>query len=144
MSAPQQKRAPRAITGELTLQTERRTQLLEVTPAVERMVRDSGVTKGVCYVAVPHTTAGIIINENADPDVARDMEAALDRLVPKNAEYRHGEGNADSHVKASLVGSSVTIFISDSRLDLGRWQGIFFFEFDGPRRRQLRVKVVPD
>jgi secondary thiamine-phosphate synthase enzyme len=130
--------------GELALRTERRTQLLDVTAGVAKMVQDSGVQSGVCYVYVPHTTAGVIINENADPDVAADIEAALARLVPKTSDYRHAEGNSDSHIKTALVGSSATIFISNGQLELGRWQGIFFCEFDGPRSRRLRVKILPD
>jgi secondary thiamine-phosphate synthase enzyme len=130
--------------GELAVRTERRTQLLDVTAGVAKMVQDSGVRSGVCYVYVPHTTAGVIINENADPDVAADIEAALARLVPKTSDYRHAEGNSDSHIKTALVGSSATIFISNGQLELGRWQGIFFCEFDGPRSRRLRVKILPD
>jgi secondary thiamine-phosphate synthase enzyme len=130
--------------GELAVRTERRTQLLDVTAGVSKMVQDSGVRSGVCYVYVPHTTAGVIINENADPDVAADIEAALARLVPKTSDYRHAEGNSDSHIKTALVGSSATIFISNGQLELGRWQGIFFCEFDGPRSRRLRVKILPD
>jgi secondary thiamine-phosphate synthase enzyme len=137
-------KARHAPAGELALRTERRTQLLDVTAAVAKMVQDSGVQSGVCYVYVPHTTAGVIINENADPDVAADMEAALARLVPKDSGYRHAEGNPDSHIKTALVGASATIFISGGQLELGRWQGIFFCEFDGPRTRRLRVKIVPD
>ena len=140
----QKKTTPRCATGELALKTERRTQLLDVTAGVVRMVRDSGVRSGVCHVYVPHTTAGIVINEGDDPNVARDIEGALDRLAPKGAGYLHAEGNADSHIKAALAGSSATVFISDGRLELGRWQGIFFCEFDGPRERQLRIKIVPD
>jgi secondary thiamine-phosphate synthase enzyme len=93
---------------------------------------------------IPHTTAGVIVNENDDPDVAADIEAALERIAPKDAGYRHAEGNADSHIKAALVGTSATIFISNGQLELGRWQGIFFCEFDGPRTRRLRVKILPD
>jgi secondary thiamine-phosphate synthase enzyme len=130
--------------GELAVRTERRTQLLDVTAGVAKMVQDSGVQTGICYVYVPHTTAGVLINENADPDVAADIEAALARMVPKDAGYRHAEGNADSHIKTALVGSSATIFISGGQLELGPWQGIFFCEFDGPRSRRLRVKIVPD
>jgi secondary thiamine-phosphate synthase enzyme len=144
MPAPQEKKSPRSVTGELSLKTERRTQLLDVTAGVVQMVRDSGVRSGVCHLYVPHTTAGIVVNENADPDVARDTEAALDRMVPRDAGYRHAEGNADSHIKAALAGSSATLFVCDSRLELGRWQGIFFCEFDGPRERRLRIKIVPD
>jgi secondary thiamine-phosphate synthase enzyme len=145
--------------GEISVRTERRTQLLDVTAAVAKLVKDAAVQSGVCYLYVPHTTAGVLINENADPDVATDIEAALARLIPpgppahadfarvgekKDAIYKHAEGNADAHIKASLVGTSATIFISDARLELGRWQGIFFCEFDGPRTRRLRVKIVPD
>jgi secondary thiamine-phosphate synthase enzyme len=144
MSPGPSKSARPAPAGELAVRTERRAQLLDVTAAVAKMVQDSGVQSGVCYVYVPHTTAGVIINENADPDVAADMEAALARLVPKDSGYRHAEGNSDSHIKAALVGTSATIFISGGQLELGRWQGIFFCEFDGPRTRRLRVKIVPD
>jgi secondary thiamine-phosphate synthase enzyme len=139
--SPKSRHAP---AGELAIRTERRTQLLDVTAGVAKMVQDSGVLYGVCYVYVPHTTAGVIINENADPDVAADIESTLARLVPKNDNYRHGEGNSDSHIKTALVGTSATIFISGGELELGRWQGIFFCEFDGPRTRRLRVKIVPD
>jgi len=136
--------SPHSRTGELSVRTERRTQLQDVTAAIAKLVQDSGVHSGICYLYVPHTTAGIMINENADPSVAADIEAALARLVPQNAGYQHAEGNSDSHIKTSLVGVSATIFISEGRLELGRWQGIFFCEFDGPRSRLLRVKIVPD
>jgi secondary thiamine-phosphate synthase enzyme len=144
MAMPQEKKAGRNVTGELALKTERRTQLLDVTAAVGQMVRDSGVHSGVCHVYVPHTTAGVIVNEAADPDVARDIESALDRLVPKNSGYRHSEGNSDSHVKSALTSTSATIFVSSGKLELGRWQGVFFCEFDGPRERMLRIRIVPD
>ena len=133
-----------AANGELSVQTAGRTQLLDITAGVARLVRDSGVLAGTCHLYVPHTTAGVTINENADPDVALDIATALERIAPQSAEYRHSEGNSDSHVKAALVGSSVTVFISDGQLELGRWQGIFFCEFDGPRLRKLRAKIVPD
>jgi secondary thiamine-phosphate synthase enzyme len=133
-----------ACAGELSIKTERRAQLLDVTSEVAKFVQESGVQGGVCHLYVPHTTAGVIINENDDPDVAQDITATLDRLVPRGAGYRHGEGNADSHIKAALAGSSATVFITDGRLDLGRWQGIFFCEFDGPRTRRLQVKIIPD
>jgi secondary thiamine-phosphate synthase enzyme len=130
--------------AELSIKTEQRTQLLDVTAQVANVVRKAGVRSGICHLYVPHTTAGVIINEHDDPDVARDIEMAFDRLVPQNAGYRHSEGNSDSHIKAALAGSSATIFISDGKLDLGRWQGIFFCEFDGPRERRLSVKIVSD
>jgi secondary thiamine-phosphate synthase enzyme len=130
--------------GEISVRTERRTHLLDVTAGVAKMVQDSGVQSGICYVYVPHTTAGVLINESDDPAVAADIEAALARLAPKDGGYRHAEGNADSHIKTALVGISATIFISGGQLELGRWQGIFFCEFDGPRTRRLRVRIVPD
>jgi secondary thiamine-phosphate synthase enzyme len=144
MAMPQEKKAGRSVTGELSLNTEHRTQLLDVTAGVSKMVHDAGVHHGVCHLYVPHTTAGIMVNEGADPDVARDIAAALDRLAPREGDYRHAEGNSDSHVKAALVGSSATVFIAAGRLELGRWQGIFFCEFDGPRERTLRIKIVSD
>src|ERR1700687_5468490 len=125
----------------LRVKTGRRTQLLDVTTAVERVVGESGVVSGVCYVYVPHTTAGVTINEHADPDVASDLEGVFDRLVPRSGPYRHSEGNSDSHAKAVMVGASQVIFVEDGKLALGRWQGSFFCEFDGPRERKMFVKV---
>jgi len=138
------KDAPAHASGELEISTQRRTQLLDVTAAIAKLVKDAGVRSGVCHIYVPHTTAGITINEAYDPDVAADMEAALDRMVPPDARFRHAEGNSDSHIKAALIGNSVSIFIAGGKLELGRWQGVFFCEFDGPRLRQLRLKIVPD
>jgi secondary thiamine-phosphate synthase enzyme len=129
---------------ELALSTRKRVEFVHITPEVQRAVSDSGVTSGTCVVYVPHTTAGVTINENADPDVARDIVAHLERLVPRQEAYHHMEGNADAHIKASLVGSSVTVLIENGALVLGTWQGIFFCEFDGPRSRRVCVTVVPD
>ena len=128
----------------LSVKTDRRTQLVDVTAQVQKVVAASGVARGVCYLYVPHTTAAIKINECADPDVARDVEGALDRLIPKTGPFRHSEGNSDSHVKAVLVGTSQMVLVEDGKLALGRWQGVFFCEFDGPRDRRLQVKVVAD
>ena len=128
----------------LRIRTDRRTQFLDITDAVQKAVARSGVAAGICYLYVPHTTAGITINEHADPDVASDVEAALDRLIPASGAYRHSEGNSDSHIKAILVGTSQFVFIEKSKLALGRWQGIFFCEFDGPRERHVYVRVVPE
>ena len=128
----------------LRVKTERRTQLIDVTEQVQRAVTKAQVTSGVCYLYVPHTTAAITINECADPDVARDVEGALDRLIPSAGPYRHSEGNSDSHVKAVLVGASQVVFIEEGKLALGRWQGVFFCEFDGPRERRLQVKIAAD
>jgi secondary thiamine-phosphate synthase enzyme len=128
----------------IKLRTSRRTEMKNVTAEVESIVRESGCVSGVCHLYVPHTTAGVIINEGYDPDVARDMEGALDRLVPDSPQFKHSEGNSDSHIKTALVGSSETVWIEKGRLALGRWQQIFFAEFDGPRSRELHVKIVAD
>jgi secondary thiamine-phosphate synthase enzyme len=129
---------------ELKVKTSRRTQLVDVTKHVREAVEKSRVTSGVCYVYVPHTTAAVMINECADPDVATDLEGAFDRLIPFEGPYRHEEGNSDSHMKSVLVGASATVFVEGGKLLLGRWQGIFFCEFDGPRDRRFQVKIVPD
>jgi secondary thiamine-phosphate synthase enzyme len=128
----------------LTVKTSRRTELVNITAEVARLVVESGVTSGICYLYVPHTTAGVTINEGDDPDVARDIEAALDRMVPRDAAYKHYEGNSDSHIKSSLVGVSQNVLIEGGRLLLGRWQTIFFCEFDGPRNREVHLKIQPD
>jgi secondary thiamine-phosphate synthase enzyme len=125
----------------LKVRTERRTQMVDITELVERAVVRAGIESGVCHVYVPHTTAGIIINEHFDPDVAADLEGVFDRLVPRSGTYRHSEGNSDSHAKAALTGTSQMIFVEEGKLALGRWQGIFFCEFDGPRERKVWVKV---
>jgi secondary thiamine-phosphate synthase enzyme len=126
----------------LHVKTDQRTQLVDVTAQVLKVVATSGVATGICYLYVPHTTAAITINECADPDVARDIEGAIDRLIPKAGPYRHSEGNSDSHVKSVLVGASQIVHVEGGKLVLGRWQGVFFCEFDGPRDRRLQVKVV--
>jgi secondary thiamine-phosphate synthase enzyme len=144
MSRPLSKGTAQPLVGELSVSTMSRTQLLDVTAGVARLVKDSRVHSGLCHIYVPHTTAGVTINEGDDPDVAADIATALDRLVPRDAGYRHAEGNSDSHIKASLVGSSAAVIIANGELELGRWQGIFFCEFDGPRQRTLRVKIVSD
>lgn len=127
----------------LTVPTQRRCQMVDVTADIQRIVADSGVRHGVVIVYVPHTTAGCTINENADPDVPHDLLLTLEALAPKDrAGYRHAEGNSDAHVKASLVGPSQTVLIEDGRLVLGTWQGVFFAEFDGPRKRNVLVRVV--
>jgi secondary thiamine-phosphate synthase enzyme len=128
----------------IKVKTSRRTQLIDVTAQVLQAVEKSRVASGVCYVYVPHTTAAIMINECADPDVASDLEGVFDRLIPFEGPYRHAEGNSDSHMKSALVGARQTIFVADGKLKLGRWQGIFFCEFDGPRDRHLQVKIIPE
>jgi secondary thiamine-phosphate synthase enzyme len=128
----------------LHIETHERVQFVDVTGQVAREVAASGVRSGAALVYVPHTTAGVTINENADPSVRRDLGAALERLVPADLPFSHREGNADAHVKASLVGSSVVVPVEDGSLALGTWQGIFFCEFDGPRRRRLVVRMLND
>ena len=125
----------------LSIRTSSRMQFLDITGQVQDAVKESGVSDGICTVSVPHTTAGITINENADPDVTRDIMDTLERLVPRKGDYRHTEGNADSHVKASLMGFSVDVLVEGGRLVLGTWQAIYFCEFDGPRTRQVLVRV---
>ncbi len=129
----------------LTVDTSKRCQFVDVTRRVQDVVGRAGVTSGsvICYV--PHTTAGITIHENADPDVVHDVLWKLEQLIPKHeSAYRHAEGNTDSHIKASMMGSSVTVFVLDGQLAIGTWQGVYFTEFDGPRSRKLIVKVIPD
>ena len=128
----------------LRVKTNRRTQFVDITREVEQAVRESTVKSAVCYVYVPHTTAGIAINEHADPDVASDVEGVFDRLIPHQGPYRHAEGNTDSHMKAILTGTSQTILVENGKLALGTWQGIFLCEFDGPRRRTIFVRILPD
>ena len=124
--------------------TSRRTHVLDITAMVNRAVADSAVYEGVCHMFVPHTTAGIIINESADHNVALDIESTLERLVPRDGSYKHAEGNSDAHVKSALVGVALTVPIEDGVLALGGWQGIFFCEFDGPRPRKVRLRIVSD
>jgi secondary thiamine-phosphate synthase enzyme len=119
-----------------------REEVIDVTAEIQKITADSGVREGVCVVFVPHTTAGVTINENADPDVKADILMALGKAVPDSLPYRHAEGNSPAHVKASLVGSSVMVVISDGRLRLGTWQGICLCEFDGPRTRKVWVKII--
>lgn len=117
---------------------------LAVTAQVQEALRDSEVESGLCVVYCPHTTAGVTINENADPDVTRDLMLALDKTFPDRTEFRHAEGNSAAHLKAVCVGSSVTIPVENGRLLLGMWQGVYFAEFDGPRERRFYVKVLGD
>lgn len=124
-----------------TLQTQRE-GFYNITAAVKDAVRKSGITGGICAVHCPHTTAGITINENADPDVVRDMLLGLDKAFPDRPEFRHMEGNSSAHLKSSCVGSGVTVIIENGELVLGTWQGIYFCEFDGPRTRKFHVKIM--
>ena len=127
---------------QLTIKTSARAEMIDITGMVRSAIRDSRVENGLCYVFVPHTTAAVTINENADPDVQRDILMAMDKAVPWQDQYRHREGNAAAHVKASLMGASEMVFIESGNPILGTWQSIFFCEFDGPRIRKILVKIV--
>lgn len=128
---------------ELNIKTDSREQFKDITSEIENIIEKNKVKDGICFVFVSHTTAGITINENADPSVRKDIINKLDKLVPRDSNYSHSEGNSDAHIKASLMGFSESILIDEGRLVLGTWQGIFFCEFDGPRQRKIRVKVLP-
>ncbi|NPV53251.1 MAG: YjbQ family protein [Firmicutes bacterium] len=127
---------------ELTIETRARTELRDITSLVSDIVVKSGIKDGICVVFVPHTTAGVTINERADPDVQKDILAQFARVVPFDAGYSHMEGNSAAHIKSSIVGASETILIENGRLVLGTWQGIYLCEFDGPRLRKVLVKVL--
>jgi len=125
----------------ISVKTSSRIDMVDITSSVQKEASKSGITDGICVVYVPHTTAGITINEGADPAVCQDIITKLNELVPPNAGYRHMEGNSDSHIKASMIGSSITVLIKNDRLVLGTWQKVFFCEFDGPRSRKVYIKV---
>lgn len=126
---------------EIHVSTHKRCEMIDITREAEKCVKESGIESGMCTVFIPHTTAGVAINENADPDVRRDILFALERAVP-NTGFNHSEGNSDAHTKAVMTGSSVSVIIENSRLVLGTWQGIYFCEFDGPRQRKAFVKII--
>lgn len=126
----------------MTVRSRTRCELVNITAEAQRLVAAGGLGDGLCVLYVPHTTAGILVNEGADPDVAADLLATLERLVPRHDDYRHVEGNSDAHVKASLVGTMVQVPVAGGRLTLGTWQAIFFAEFDGPRQRQVIVQLI--
>ncbi len=128
----------------LEVSTRRRCEMIDVTDRIARAVREAGVRRGAVVVYVPHTTAGVTINENADPDVQHDMLLTLEELIPRlRPGYRHAEGNSDSHVKTSLFGPGLTLIVHDGRIVLGTWQGIFLAEWDGPRTRQVVARLTP-
>lgn len=128
----------------VTIETTERNQMIDITSMVQAKVKESGIKDGICYVFVPHTTAAVTINENADPDVVRDILNILSKLIPHKDDYRHIEGNSDAHVKAALMGNIATVIVNDGKLVLGTWQSLFFCEFDGPRRRTIVIKVMED
>ena len=127
---------------QIQVKTRFRAEMVDITHLVQKEVTKGGISEGICLVYVPHTTAGVTINEGADPAVCTDIMTKLNEIVPPNAGYRHMEGNSDSHIKTSLIGSSVTVIIENRSLVLGTWQKIFFCEFDGPRSRKVAVKLI--
>jgi len=127
---------------ELSVSTSSRNEFVDITDKVGSIVKESGIKEGYVLLYVPHTTAAVTINENYDPSVKRDILDKLSEMVPPNADYAHTEGNADSHIKSSIVGITEFIPVIDGRMQLGRWQGVFFCEFDGPRLRRLLVEVI--
>ena len=129
---------------ELSLSSTKRNQMIDITDKIQRVLNEENIKSGCVIIYVPHTTASITINEGADPDVQRDIISTLGKLIPENGNYLHSEGNSDAHIKASILGSSVNIIIENSRLVLGTWQHIFFYEGDGPRNRKVFVKFIRD
>lgn len=126
----------------ISIKTNQRVELADITQRVQDLVERKQLKDGVCFLFCPHTTAGLTINENADRSVQRDIINSLNRLVPEGAGYSHAEGNSDSHIKASLFGSSLTVFVEAGQLKLGTWQGIYFCESDGPRAREIWIKII--
>ena len=126
----------------LELPTIRKTEFIDITGEISGAVSRARIENGLCYIHIPHSTAGITINENADPTVKFDIDAKLNRLVPRNENYTHPEGNSDSHVKSSIIGTTLTLIVEKGNLILGTWQGIYFCEFDGPRDRMIYIKTI--
>ncbi len=126
----------------INVRSKSRNEFIDITSLVQDVVKEAGVMKGICCLYVPHTTAGIAINEGADPSVQRDILNTLSRLIPHDMNYSHREGNADAHIKSTLIGSSILVIIDEGKLVLGTWQSIFFCEFDGPRHRRVAVKIL--
>jgi len=129
---------------QIEVQSRNKVDFLDITEQVQSALGKTDVQEGICFIYCPHTTAGIVLNENWDPSVEKDLAMLLDRMVPQDLSYRHGEGNSPAHIKSVLVGTDHFIFIRQGRLKMGRWQGIFFAEFDGPRRRKVWLRVVSD
>ena len=126
----------------LEVRTGSKTELIDLTARVQKVVSESGVSEGLCHVFVPHTTAGVTINENADPSVKADILMVLNKIISDKEPYRHSEGNSPAHIKATLTGPQLTVFLSGGRLVLGTWQAIYFCEFDGPRNRKVHIKIT--
>ena len=127
---------------EIEISTTEQVQFFDITDKVQNAVREVKIDDGICTIFIPHTTAAVTINENADPDVATDMIKEINKIVPFSDNYRHFEGNSAAHIKSSMIGGSETVIVENGKLKLGRWQGIYFCEFDGPRRRKIWIKVA--
>src|SRR3990172_13376517 len=126
----------------INVKSRTRNEFIDITDKIQEVIKEGGITSGICYIYVPHTTAGVTINEGADTSVQRDIQSALTRLIPLEGDYHHREGNADAHIKSTLVGVSKSVFIDEGKLLLGTWQAIYFCEFDGPRHRRVAIKVI--
>lgn len=126
----------------LNVKSSKRKEFIDITAQVQQEIADSGINEGICCLYVPHTTAGVTINEGADPSVQSDIQYVLKELVPKEMEFRHAEGNSDAHVKSTVVGASITVPVSEGKMILGTWQAVFFAEFDGPRHRRIALKLL--
>ena len=126
----------------ISIQTSSRIEMIDITRLVNQAIGKTAIQEGICTLYCPHTTAGLTINENADPDVVHDILMKLNSLVPTHESYQHLEGNADAHIKSTLIGQSVQVIISRNRLQLGTWQGIYFCEFDGPRQRNIWIQIT--
>lgn len=126
----------------INVKSRTRTEFIDITERVQEVIKEEGVKEGICYIYVPHTTAGITINEGADPSVQRDILSTLNRLIPFEGDYHHREGNADAHIKSTIVGVSQYVMIEQGKISLGTWQAIYFCEFDGPRHRRVHLKIV--
>jgi len=132
------------MTKNINIKTKTRTEFVDITSEIQQVIDEAGIKDGICCMYVPHTTAGITINEGADPSVVSDIQRTLSKLIPNNLNYSHMEGNSDAHIKSTVVGASKTVIIDDGKLLLGTWQSIFFCEFDGPRHRRVLVKLMSD
>ena len=132
------------MTKNINIKTKARTEFVNITSEIQQVIDEADIKNGICCLYVPHTTAGITINEGADPSVVSDIQRTLSKLIPNNLNYSHMEGNSDAHIKSTVVGASKTVIIDDGKLLLGTWQSIFFCEFDGPRHRRVLVKLIND
>lgn len=128
----------------INVRSKQRNEFIDITDKIHEVIKETGIVSGICYIYVPHTTAGVTINEGADPSVQRDIQNTLSRLVPYEMNYSHREGNADAHIKSSIVGASQFVIIDEGRLVLGTWQAVYFCEFDGPRHRRVALKLITD